>query len=61
MKLWIVKIFIPDDKGESKDLNLIYESETPYEAAEDAIQDFWDEGVRKYNIISVEEYKGGEV
>jgi hypothetical protein len=52
---------IPDDKGESKDLNLIYESDSPHEAAEDAIQDFWDEGVRKYNIVSVEEYKGGEV
>ena len=61
MKLWIVKIFLPDDKGESKDISYIYEAESPHEAAEDAIQDFWDGGVRKYNIVSVEEYKERDV
>ncbi len=57
MKQWIVKIFLPDDEGQAKDISYIYESETPHEAAEDAVQDFWDEGVRKHNIVSVEEYK----
>ena len=56
MKQWIVKIFLPDDEGQSRDISYIYESETPHEAAEDAVQDFWDEGVRKHNIVSVTEY-----
>lgn len=50
MKLWIVKIFLPE---EGKEINCRYKADTPHEAAEKAVNDFMDEGVTKYNIVSV--------
>ena len=52
MKLWIVKMFLPE---EGKEINCRYKAETAHEAAENAINDYIDEGVTKYNIISVTE------
>lgn len=50
MKLWIVKIFLPE---EGKEITCRYKADTPHEAAEKAVNDFMDEGVTKYNIVSV--------
>lgn len=52
MKQWIVKIFLPE---EGKEINCRYKADTAHEAAEKAINDYIDEGVTRYNIISVTE------
>ncbi len=52
MKQWIVKIFLPE---EGKEISCRYKADTAHEAAEKAINDYLDEGVTKYNIVSVME------